>query len=128
MLHMHTAQMSHITAEGSREGLVSDWIDPDKIESYFMIDAGHAVGVCVTDIAPNNIREVSLLLTHPSYYRRQIATRLLNHCIIKSKQSGFSEMVLHVSENNEKAISLYKKAGFVFHDFVGHMRKMSLSL
>lgn len=128
LLHLHTLYMSYITGEDNRDGLIKDWLDPLRIDSYFMVDSGHVVGICVTDIALPTGREVSLLLTHPNYYRRHIATDLLSHCIRKSETDGFTHLELQVGKDNSKAIEMYKKHGFAFTDISGHMYKMSRSL
>lgn len=128
LLHLHTLYMSHITGEDNREEMIKDWLDPYRVDCYFMVESGHVVGACITDIALPTSREISLLLTHPSYYRRHIATDLLNHCIRRSEMSGFTNLNLQVAKDNSKAIELYKKHGFGFTDISGHMYKMSRSL
>jgi len=46
------------------------------------------------------------------YYRKGIASKLLNDCIVYGQQNYFQEIRLDVSVSNEQAISLYRKFNF----------------
>jgi len=55
---------------------------------------------------------VSNLAVAPSHRRQHIAQRLLNACESSAKQWGFSEIYLHVREDNVGARLLYEQAGY----------------
>ena len=55
---------------------------------------------------------ISNLAVSPSYRRQGIAQRLLKNCEKMTKKWGFSEIYLHVLENNWQAQKLYKQCGY----------------
>lgn len=55
---------------------------------------------------------LSNLAVHPDYRRRGVAQQLLSKCEQKALQWGFSELYLHVLENNHAARRLYYQAGY----------------
>jgi ribosomal protein S18 acetylase RimI-like enzyme len=55
---------------------------------------------------------LSNLAVHPQYRRLGIAQQLLSNCEQTALQWGFSEIYLHVLENNHAARQLYYQAGY----------------
>lgn len=55
---------------------------------------------------------LSNLAVHPEYRRQGVAQQLLSNCEDKAKEWGFSEIYLHVLENNHAARQLYYQAGY----------------
>lgn len=55
---------------------------------------------------------ISNLAVHPEYRRQGIAHRLLQSCEHIAKDWGYSDMYLHVLDNNRPARCLYEKLGF----------------
>jgi len=127
LLELHTRQMSYITGD-NRDEMITDWFNEYRLPNYFMVENDAVIGLCITDTYMNTGREISLLLTHPSYYRQSVATSLLEHCIRRSEFCGFTSLHLQVARDNENAIRLYYKHGFILADKTGHMYKMSRSL
>ncbi|MGE5656906.1 MAG: GNAT family N-acetyltransferase [Actinomycetota bacterium] len=63
---------------------------------------------------------LSNLAVHPDYRRRGVAQQLLSRCEQKALQWGFSDLYLHVLENNHAARRLYHKAGYRLEQVDGH--------
>lgn len=55
---------------------------------------------------------LSNLAVHPEYRRLGVAQRLLSRCELIAGQWGYSQLYLHVLENNHPAKRLYFKAGY----------------
>lgn len=55
---------------------------------------------------------LSNLAVHPEYRRQGVAQQLLNNCEDTAREWGFSEIYLHVLENNHAARQLYYQAGY----------------
>ncbi|WP_341734996.1 GNAT family N-acetyltransferase [Microcoleus sp. EPA2] len=55
---------------------------------------------------------LSNLAVHPEYRRQGVAQKLLNNCEKTARDWGFSEVYLHVLENNHAARQLYYQAGY----------------
>lgn len=49
------------------------------------------------------------------YLGKGIATLLMNNCINYAKRNNFNVILLEVNNNNESAIKLYMKFGFIVH-------------
>lgn len=58
-----------------------------------------------------NFTEISAVCTHPGYTGKGYAYRLLQHQLQLIAQQG-QQPFLHVREDNERAIALYKRLGF----------------
>jgi ribosomal protein S18 acetylase RimI-like enzyme len=63
---------------------------------------------------------LSNLAVHPQYRRLGIARQLLCSCEQTALQWGFSEIYLHVLENNHAARQLYDRAGYRLEQVDGH--------
>ncbi|MGL5063655.1 MAG: GNAT family N-acetyltransferase [Microcoleus sp.] len=63
---------------------------------------------------------LSNLAVHPQYRRLGIAQQLLCSCEQTALQWGFSEIYLHVLENNHAARQLYDRAGYRLEQVDGH--------
>ncbi|KKD35070.1 GNAT family N-acetyltransferase [Limnoraphis robusta] len=55
---------------------------------------------------------LSNLAVHPQYRRLGVAQQLLSRCEAIARQWGYSQLYLHVLENNSPAKRLYFKAGY----------------
>jgi ribosomal protein S18 acetylase RimI-like enzyme len=85
------------------------------------IEFGHYYGVFDNDklvamtgqrLHPDNYTEISAVCTHPSYLGKGYAAALIRHqlhLICTSSQVPF----LHVRDDNERAIALYERLGFI---------------
>lgn len=63
---------------------------------------------------------LSNLAVHPLYRRRGVAQQLLDHCEHQALEWGFSEIYLHVLENNHGARHLYYQLGYRLEQIDGH--------
>lgn len=91
---------------------------PEMGTFYGIFESGQLVAAAGCRIQMDAFVEISSVVTHPQYVRRNYAFHLTLRCIEDIKNRG-KIPYLHVLETNEGAIALYKKAGFVFK------RKMS---
>lgn len=74
--------------------------------------AGKVVGT-VTTVQEEDGMWVTALATHPKEQRQGIGTALLNWVKTNAARKGCGRVLLDVEIDNEQALSLYKKAGFV---------------
>jgi ribosomal protein S18 acetylase RimI-like enzyme len=62
-------------------------------------------------------KNISAYITNVSVFKKYngqgIATKLLNICINHARKNCFSEISLEVSKENQEAIYIYKKLGFI---------------
>lgn len=56
---------------------------------------------------------IANVAVHPDYRRRGIARQLTNHAVEYARQRGAQNTWLHVRDENEGAIALYRSIGFV---------------
>ncbi len=85
------------------------------------IEFGHYHGVFDNDklvamtgqrLHVENYTEISAVCTHPDFLGRGYANTLLQHQLQLIRQQG-QQPYLHVREDNERAIAIYKRLGFV---------------
>lgn len=62
------------------------------------------------------------------YLGQGIARNLIAQCIARARELGFRELRLEVSQHNDRAISLYRKAGFAPYENRGESVMMVLWL
>ena len=60
---------------------------------------------------PGNYAEISAVCTHPDYLGRGYARQLLLQQVQRIKANGETPF-LHVRDDNERAINVYKSLGF----------------
>ena len=56
---------------------------------------------------------ISLICVKENYRHKGLGYKIMKYCIDKAKNEGVNKFFLHVSQNNEYAINLYKKFGFI---------------
>jgi len=84
-----------------------------EMGSYFGIwHEGQLIAMCGERMSINPWRELSGLCTHPDHRGHGHAARLLAHLIQHNRNLGLNSY-LHVAANNENAITLYKRLGFI---------------
>ena len=101
---------SNVMDGWSMKSLISDLANTSTM-SFVATYHGRAVGFCsylVTDDA-----ELVFICTHPSYRKQGIGEKLLRDTIINEIPVGITKIVLEVRSQNEAALALYKKMGFV---------------
>lgn len=57
--------------------------------------------------------EILTLAVKPELHRQGLATNLVNMAVDLARQSGATKMFLEVADDNQSAISLYRKTGFL---------------
>ena len=60
----------------------------------------------------NDVWEISLLLVHPNFRRRDIGSKLMTATLLYAKEHNGKAITLSVRIKNKKAIKFYKKSGF----------------
>lgn len=73
---------------------------------------GVIAGICSATVGAGEC-SIDNLAVLPSYRRRGTASKLLERLFELSKENGCTEAYLEVAEDNEGAISLYKKHSFI---------------
>ena len=63
-------------------------------------------------LAVPGFREISAVVTHPEHTGRGYATLLMN-LLLQDHATAGRKSFLHVSEQNSRAIAIYKRMGFV---------------
>lgn len=77
-------------------------------------DAGELEGMCVFSMLPNETVEIGLGL-RPDLTGKGLGLEFVRHCVHACRQqeaSPFDPIVLRVHEANERAIKVYRRAGF----------------
>lgn len=85
--------------EGKLIGLIAIYLNDEKHQTGF-----------ITNVSVS-----------PNHYKKGIAKKLMDECIIYARTKKFEQIDLEVHESNDKAIALYKKIGF---DEISDSRKM----
>lgn len=80
-----------------------------ELVGYAQLRWGEAPG-CVSAIRPGEIQRLYVI---EEWHGKGVAQRLMNACIKEVKQRGSAAVWLGVWERNPRAISFYKKFGFV---------------
>lgn len=63
------------------------------------------------------------LVVAPAYRRKAIATNLMQELERRLRDKGASQVSLLIEDNNDPAISLYKKMNYKLQEDVSYMRK-----
>jgi ribosomal protein S18 acetylase RimI-like enzyme len=79
---------------------------------YGIRQEGELVAITGERMRMNGLTEISAVVTHPGFTGRHYAQKLVAHAVNKNLEAGIIPF-LHVAENNERAIGIYKKLGFV---------------
>ncbi len=80
---------------------------------YGIFEGDQLVAAAGIRIQLNEYAEISSVVTHPNFLRKNYALKLTMHCTDKILKTGKTPF-LHVLETNIGAIALYKKAGFEY--------------
>ena len=84
--------------------------------NYFGIfDNGRLVAMAGERLHPGNYTEISAVCTHPDYLGKGFAASLIKHQVDLIQEQNRIPF-LHVRADNERAISLYERLGFVQND------------
>ena len=63
------------------------------------------------------------LVVAPAYRRKAIATKLMQELETRLRDKGASQVSLLIEDNNDPAISLYRKRNYELQEDVSYMRK-----
>lgn len=79
---------------------------------YGVFDNGELVAMTGQRLHPENYTEISAVCTHPAHLGKGYAAALIRHQLNLICQSG-QVPFLHVRDDNERAIALYERLGFM---------------
>lgn len=82
-------------------------------------DEGKIIGGCgifPTENLPDGCVELVKLYLDPGYRNQGIGRKLLEMSLESARQMGYSQIYLESLPELERAVSLYKKAGFIYID------------
>ena len=80
--------------------------------SYALLFENQCIGFVIARVE-NAVAEIGPIGIVPSHRRKGLSVSLLSNCLYELKRQGTNIARLYVSVNNEPAIKLYKKFGFV---------------
>jgi predicted GNAT family acetyltransferase len=81
--------------------------------NYFGIRVnGELVAMTGERFSLKGYRELSAVCTHPEHTGKGYAARLIHHVMADQAERGLNSF-LHVAANNDRAIALYERLGFV---------------
>lgn len=85
---------------------------------------GRLVSMAGERMRATGVQEISGVCTHPDHLGRGYASKL-NACMIDAIRARDVQPFLHVSSNNQRAISLYRRLGFATRAELGlwHVRR-----
>ena len=86
---------------------------PEMGTFYGIFEGDQLVAAAGIRIQLNEFTEISSVVTHPNFLRKNYALMLTKQCINEIIKTGKTPF-LHVLETNTGAIALYKKAGFEY--------------
>ena len=104
----------------SNEGNYSDYVIKKVINdklSYSIKIENEIICFCLINREGEAFDEgyISLVCVKENYRNKGLGYKIMKYCIDKAKNDGVNKFFLHVSQNNEYAIKLYKKLGFVIN-------------
>jgi ribosomal protein S18 acetylase RimI-like enzyme len=109
------------TAVEARERDEDDWrawaaagsCSPDRAV-FVAVENNRIVGLCGSFLHDDDPRtaQIVAMWVEPAYRGRRLAERLLGEASRWSAETGAQELVLDVTETNESAQRLYRRAGF----------------
>lgn len=101
----------------------------DNAVAFTKFDDNELVGLVA---AYNNPKEkfgwITNVSVDPEYSKRGIASKLLHQCYEYFKNLNYHNIFLEVFCDNEKAINLYRKNGFILHELKGNKMIMKQQL
>lgn len=68
---------------------------------------------------------------NPTYLRKGIGTKILNHLFAELKEKGFTEIIVNISSLNKPSIEFHEKMGFVecgFFQNIGTIKEYEISM
>jgi ribosomal protein S18 acetylase RimI-like enzyme len=82
-------------------------------DSLFLVaeQSGSIIGHAVGHVRPHHVMMLARLYVLPAYQRRGIGVRLLTELV--ARQPGCARIVADVEPDNVKAVSFYRRQGFV---------------
>lgn len=84
----------------------------------FWVDDVLAGAIAVEILTANDTLDICRMMVHPDYFRRGIATSLLNYAEAITIESGLSRLIVSTGTLNGPARQLYERHGFLVHDTV----------
>ena len=82
--------------------------------SFAIKNKSEIIGFCIMNREVINDGYISAICIKNDYQHKGLGYKILNYCIENAKkQQAINHFSLHVSINNEVAINLYKKSGFI---------------
>jgi predicted GNAT family acetyltransferase len=105
----HIPQMLALTALTNPGPFAERTIDFGHYQGIF--DGDKLVAMAGQRLHPDNYAEISAVCTHPDYLGRGYARQLLLQQVQRIKANGETAF-LHVRDDNERAINVYKSLGF----------------
>lgn len=89
-----------------------DYSKNEYSKEYVYVIDNKIVGFIIYEYIYDRI-ELDYIYVLPEYRKNSIASKLMNHMIDFSSKANCLNITLEVNENNQSAINLYKKFGFV---------------
>jgi GNAT superfamily N-acetyltransferase len=86
-----------------------------EMGTYYGIRIGNElIAMAGERLAVPGFREISAVVTHPAHTGQGYATLLMNRLLQDHAAAGLQSF-LHVTEQNSRAIAIYKRTGFIVH-------------
>lgn len=83
-----------------------------KVQTHVWEETGHRVGFAVVQVIETEAY-LQNIMVDPSRRRQGFGEKILQKVMMWARHQGASELLLDVEANNDPAVRLYKKAGFI---------------
>lgn len=120
LIHLHGWMYQEVGYNHRFEGYVCrtfyDFFEhylPEKDRFWFAEVGGNMIGaIAIVEHSPQTA-QLRWFLIHPQYRGIGLGSRLLNEAVDYCRQKGYLKVFLETTEDQQQAIGMYTKAGFV---------------
>ncbi len=132
MRNATTKDIPHILQLWKKFGEYHGWLDTPQAaarrmekqqELFLLVEMNGEIVGSVMGSYDGRFAFATHLVVTPAYRRKALATRLMQELEGRLREKGASQVSFLIEDNNDPAISLYKKMNYELQEDVSYMRK-----